>query len=475
MRKMLAFAAPMVGLSIFSAAVGVVPGVYAKYYGVTLSSIGTAILLARLFDIISDPLVGYWSDRLRSRSGSRKPLVAFGGGLMVCSCYFLFAPPVDVGVVYFGLCYFLYFFSGTVFIIPKLAWGNEFVTESTEKTQMLSVIAIVKLCGQLLFFLLPMLPFFSTSEMTPELLKTTVLFGAPLLVVGLFCMLKFVPNGRRPINHSQRIPRSQSYNAQIVQILRALWSNKPFIIFVIAQMFFGMAIMFWSGVFFIFVDVYLGLGESYAKMEIIANLCGFAVVPMWYYLSLWLGKRNTWLLASALLVITFFSTGLMRPGETDVLMVSLLRVACNSMMTGVIIVATSMLGDIIDYGNLMEGEERGGTYFSIKAFLFKFQIAIGGGLGLIIVGWFGFDASAVEHTADSAFGFQVVMVILPIIFTLISIVFVLMSPINERRHDVIRRRLDARAKRSARSNSDQESRDSHVVSSTKVEVHIPLR
>ena len=45
----------------------ILAGVYAKYYELSLVELASVSLLARLFDAVTDPLVGYWSDRVRER------------------------------------------------------------------------------------------------------------------------------------------------------------------------------------------------------------------------------------------------------------------------------------------------------------------------------------------------------------------------------------------------------------------------
>ena len=74
------------------APLAIIQGVYAKYYGLPLTTLAAIILLARLFDTLSDPVIGYYSDRYASRTGSRKPFMFVGGLLFIVSSYFLYVP-----------------------------------------------------------------------------------------------------------------------------------------------------------------------------------------------------------------------------------------------------------------------------------------------------------------------------------------------------------------------------------------------
>ncbi len=75
-------------------------------------------------------------------------------------------------------------------------------------------------------------------------------------------------------------------------------------------------------------------------------------------------------------------------------------------------------------------------------FLGKFNIAVGGGLGLAIAGWYGLDATTTVQTAEGVVGLLIGMAWLPMFFILIALVLIVLSPINTRRHGIIRRRLD---------------------------------
>ena len=68
------------------------PLVYSKDLGLSLTEIGLVLMLARVSDVITDPLIGVLSDRTKSRFGKRKPWIAGGTLLMMISAFQLFNP-----------------------------------------------------------------------------------------------------------------------------------------------------------------------------------------------------------------------------------------------------------------------------------------------------------------------------------------------------------------------------------------------
>ena len=88
--RIAAYAAPGFALAVPTIPVAVLlPAYYAEDLGLGLAATGTALAAARTLDFIADPLAGALSDRLRTRCGRRKPVIAVGAllaGIGRASC-----------------------------------------------------------------------------------------------------------------------------------------------------------------------------------------------------------------------------------------------------------------------------------------------------------------------------------------------------------------------------------------------------
>jgi len=111
------------------------PGIYAKHFGLGLSVIATAMFVGRLFDAVTDPLIGYASDAYHARTGTRKPFVVIGGLFFVLCTYFLCVPPENVSAAYFTGWLFVFYLAFTMFEIPHMTWGGELTSNATEKNK----------------------------------------------------------------------------------------------------------------------------------------------------------------------------------------------------------------------------------------------------------------------------------------------------------------------------------------------------
>ena len=85
-----------------------IPAHYSGGLGISLAAVGTILMLARLTDVISDPIIGEISDRWRTPFGRRKPWLFIGVPVMMIGVYNLFIPDEGVGLVYFLIWLELY-------------------------------------------------------------------------------------------------------------------------------------------------------------------------------------------------------------------------------------------------------------------------------------------------------------------------------------------------------------------------------
>ncbi|MDB9724460.1 MFS transporter [bacterium] len=454
--KVIVFVMPYVGVNLLIwPAVAVLGGIYAKYYGLSLTSIAAVILAAKVFDAVTDPLIGYYSDQWRTKTGSRKPLIALGGILIIPATYYLFVPPSEVGVLYFAFWYMTFYLASTLFVIPYFTWAHEFTETSKDKVLVFSVINIAGQVGGALFYLLPFLPFFITTDISPEVLKITAFVGAAIVIPGLYLAFKFVPNGAVHETPAIGVENPPSMLQQALRAVQELLNNRPFLLYAWILIFIGIAFGLCMGLLFIFVDTYLKLGAQFAQVSLWGMVAGAVAIPLWYHIVVRWGKRLSWLVGMGGLLLVFVCVGLLSPEHSGYLSISILYVSLHIFSSSSSVIGGPVLCDIIDYGCYQTGHERGGLYFSIQALMTKIQFAIGGGLGLAIIGWFGFDMNAVTHSGTSIVGLKLSISWLPALFVIPAIVCIYRIPLSEHRMTIIRRRLARRVDGSITLNQPQ--------------------
>ena len=168
------------------------PSYYGETVGLGLATAGSVLLILRIFDVISDPVLGWVSDRIPSQWGKRKLPIALGGLLGAPALIALFTPPADASAMYlFGWGLLLYF-AWTAIQIPYLSWAAELEPDYNQRTRLNGFREGAGLLGILAVGALGVA--LSQLEESARLSYTvwvTVLIGAIIFVITL----KFVPQG----------------------------------------------------------------------------------------------------------------------------------------------------------------------------------------------------------------------------------------------------------------------------------------
>ncbi|MCB1645260.1 MAG: MFS transporter, partial [Pseudomonadales bacterium] len=120
---------------------------YTNILGVPGTLAGMAITIALVFDAVSDPVVGAWSDRWRSKLGRRHPFMLTAPIPVMACLYFIYSPPEALES--FGLFVWLTVLTVimrtamTLYHVPHLALGAELSADFTERTRIMSINTLI--------------------------------------------------------------------------------------------------------------------------------------------------------------------------------------------------------------------------------------------------------------------------------------------------------------------------------------------
>ncbi|MBW2369021.1 MAG: MFS transporter [Deltaproteobacteria bacterium] len=439
-RRLIAFALPSFVTALMFGPIGsILPTIYAKYYALDLAFIGTVLMVSRIFDAVTDPAIGYLSDRTRTPLGQRKPWIIAGYALTIIAVYRLFVPPDVVEPLYFLVWFILLYLFLTLAEIPYAAWQAEITRDYRVRSKVVTFRVAFASVGGLVFAASPLLPIFETHEMTPAVLKIVALMVAVLLPISVLLAVVFAPRGK---------PVAVRVTGTILTLLRDFSRNKPFLIFAASFLFAGLAAGMQQVLGFLYFDTYLGIGHRFPEILIAMSAAQLLSMPMWLRLMNKFGKHRAFSVGLALSVI--FSLGLifLRPGPSVFPVFMALWICMMFMFGAVMVIPGAIMGDVIDYDILKSGSNRAGQYFAVFTLAVKFNLGVGGGLAFFLVDMFGYDAAATIHDRTSMIGMYIAMAILPSIFFFISSLIMWRFPIDERRHSIIRRRIESRSSRS---------------------------
>jgi GPH family glycoside/pentoside/hexuronide:cation symporter len=437
--EIVAYAAPMIGSGfLYIPMFSILPGVYAKYFGLPLTSIAASVLFIRLFDGFLDTSVGYLSDWHHSAGGSRRPWVITGGLISVASCYFLFVPAVPVTISYYLSVSLAYFLGVAVSDIPHTTWGNDLTMDYQGRAHVFGVRTLMQRIGIAVFYGLPLWPGYLSTAYTPQVLQDAVVVGGFMAILGLGWAF-----AAAPVGISYQIPMKDRQDS----LLYSLIGNKPLLLYVIAYGCGGLCYGMWFGVLYFYLDSYLGLGAKAAMMFLSGTIVATVSTPFLVRFICRTSKSTAWATCVLVFVGQLIASWFLRPGSGWCIPLILVVIAnicfsCHDISTN------SILGDIIDYGKLKFNSDRGATYVAINTLTFKVGLGIGAGISIGIAGLSGFTAAHETNSAGAILGMKTGFVILPACLAFVSLLFIVNTPINKRRHRIIRRRIEWRLLRS---------------------------
>lgn len=458
------YGVPLVAFSFLLGPMAILQGIYVKYFGLALTSIAAVLLVARLFDAITDPIIGYWADKYYALQGTYKPFIISGGVLFIIASWFLYVPyqfivgsdevSANVTTQYFLVWFLVFYLAYTLFEIPHLAWGSELASKSLEKNRIFGFRSLCAFVGVLLFYAMPLLPIFETSEFTPETLKWSVIVAGSLMMPMIYGCTKAVPSrfGRSEARYKKHMQLAISGCQSNMHLNRRqswwdvthdMFANKPLRILTVAHLCGGLGSGMWFTLVFLFADSYLRLGEQFAMVYVISFGVSIIALKLWYELALIFGKQAILATGMVLVVIGSLSTGFLSPESGGMwLLFCMTLIFCGYAAFSIML--PSLLSDIVDYGSLKFGKDHTASYFSLYTLLNKSAAALGGSLSLALAGWYEFDPTVASHSDETIAGLRTVVAWIPALITLVSIIFILHIPITHRRHEIILRRLDTR-------------------------------
>jgi len=197
----------------------VIPSFYAAHTAVTLAQIAAVTSLSRLLDAFLDPMLGYLSDRTKTRIGPRKPWVLAGAIVCAVSIFFLFRPASGANYIYYGVWSFLLYFGFTLFEIPRQAWTAELSRDYVQRSKIQTWVAVFNVAGSLVFWIMPLIlvGLTGTTALTGTALAGIAWLYAALMPAGILLAVFFVPTGNQ---HQERL-------ATLRELWRSLRTNKP--------------------------------------------------------------------------------------------------------------------------------------------------------------------------------------------------------------------------------------------------------
>ncbi|MEO1090547.1 MAG: MFS transporter [Pseudomonadota bacterium] len=354
------------------------PTFWAREVGVGFAAVGLALLAARLLDTITDPLIGEFSDRTRSRYGRRRPWVVAGAPILAVGVVMLFQPlPGSTGFDLF-LWAAIAYLGWTMVTLPYTAWGAELSADYHERTRITTVREAFVIAGVAIAASLPAL-LGGDAALGPILggMAWGVLVLLPLCV---FVVLRVIPE---PPVATGNPPRFR-------QELKHLWANRPFRTLVFAFLLNSAANGLPATLFLLFADLRIEAGAWTGWLLLVYFVAGIVGAPLWLQVSYRIGKHRAWIVSILWACVVFAFAPLLGPGDVGWFF---LICALSGLSLGAdLALPAAMQADVVDLDRTLSGRQRTGFFFAVWSMATKLSLALAVGIAFPILGAVGFSA-----------------------------------------------------------------------------------
>ena len=444
-KELFAFGFLGVPLSMGGLPLGLYLTPYYASFGISLSVIGVVLMLTRITDVITDPLIGTLSDRTPARFGRRGLWIGIGLPIMALSTVAVFDPlTATPNYVYLFLAVAMLYFGWTLIGIPLSAWVAEISEDYHERSRLTGARTWGGIVGSLVAIVMPLalawLARIGYSSLGPEktgslqpMLRFLAWSTVGFLAVGVPLLLLAVPQPR--FAHAQRVDLRRG--------LKVIVRNKAFFRLLMSNVFGAIGWNSINTLFIFFVTYYLLADATQWPIIVLTYLIGqFTGTPIIMAVAHRFNKHRMMAACSLVSVSIFSLVLLFKPGDYYWYM------ALN-FLTGLLapanaILAPSMAADVIDQDTLESGEQRGALFMSLWGMADKFAVAASAAIALPLVQFFGFD----PQTANDPVGLKALQYSfcgVPCFFFLISIAFIWNYPLTRDRHNELRQALAQRS------------------------------
>ena len=419
------------------------PFFYSNIFGLSLIDAGVLVLITRIWDAVSDPMMGIIADRTNTRWGKYRPYLLWIAPLFsICGILLFTTPDLNYGgkLIWAYVTYILMMTVYTAINVPYGAMLGVMTDDSNEKTVFSSFRMFFAYGGSFisLFLWEPLANLMGGYDNSEGWFWAMVSIAVACFVMFILCFI---------------LTREHLKTISTVSVgsdFKALLSNKPWWLLIGAALCFNLfntvrgatvayffqdiigpevSLAFFGIMFAFYAGLFLGVGE-------VSNMVGVAsCVPI----AKFLGKKTTFILVNASLVV-LSSLFFFIPCTPTGFWIMLIAQVIISILTGIMSpLVWSMYADVSDYAELKYRTASTGLIFSSSSMAQKFGGAIGGAAVLWLLSGFGYITDAeqlragVEQPEGALLCLRWLMSFIPACVAALSVLVVWFYPLTTER------------------------------------------
>jgi GPH family glycoside/pentoside/hexuronide:cation symporter len=400
---------------------------YTDVVGITPQMAGLIYAIGIAWDAITDPFMGYMAERTRTKMGSYRPYIYYGSiPLALSFVVLLWVPPFE-GMLLLSFLIVVNLIHRTCFTIVSVPYSSltaRITDDSDERTKLTTARMLAASFGTFSISALafPIVLYFGGGEEALGFVYLGLIAGLVAVII-LSITVYFVEE------RSFEFTKAELPNFS--KVFKSVSNNYPFwIVFSAILILISTYLMFNNNLIY-FSKYALGFHEYQGLILGVLSGTNLLAIPIWAFLAIKIGKKNTWMISMAFLFVGFLIFYFYPISELNELLYILGCIGFANGATGVLF--WSMLPDTIEYGEWRTGIRTESSLYGFMTFAQKGAIAIAIAILGTVLTKIGFEPNE-EQTAQTLSDLKSLMSIIPLIGVFISFVLVYFYPIDKKFH-----------------------------------------
>ena len=419
---------------------------YTDVFGISAAAVGTLMLVTRLIDAFSDPLMGALADRTKTRFGKFRPYLLWGIIPMVAAGVLTFTVP-DVSetnkLIWAYGTYIFMMLAYTFINVPYGALLGVITGNTQQRTTLTSFRFIGAFSGGSL-----------VAYLTPELVEYLGQGNEALgwqLTMGLYGCVAAVLFFITFYGTKERISPPAEQKTPILQDIKDLGQNKPWLVLFALALIIMITISLRASSGTFYFKYYVerpDLIGSFAMVYMLALAVGAASTPL---LTRFFDKRK--LLIILMAIVALLSTAFYFIPQDNIALMFALQIMIGLALGPKSPLVFSMYADTADFSQWTTGRRATAMIFSAAAFAQK----LGGAIAGATIGWLlaslGYVANQAQ-TGTSEQGIVLLLTIIPAVFAALAVPLIMLYPLDDKTLETIQEDLEQRHDNSANSSNN---------------------
>jgi len=409
---------------------------YTDVYGISAAAAGTIMLVARLWDMAIDPVIGVVSDRTNTRWGKFRPYILFGAVPYAILAILTFTTPNfgETGkIIYAGATYVLLMTAYAAINLPYSALGAVMTDDTYERAGLNTYRFIAGFSGQFVVtgLALTLAEFFGGGDKAIGFQYTVFLF-AVLSLIFFFITFKTTKERVHP-------PKEQVNSLK--EDVGNLFKNKAWIVLALVGIISFIMFAMQNAAIAYYFKYYLGRENNVQLFNVIGTVALIVALPLSKPLAKRFGNKNVFI-GSSLISGLFFML-IYIAGINDLTTIYVFNIIAKMAYAPAVPLLWTMIADSADYGEWTTGRRATGLYFSAAVFAQK----AGWGIGAAIAGWILAASSFVPNVVqnDTAItGIKLLVSVIPGILYMSCALFMIFYKIDTKTTTLMKQELDVR-------------------------------